>query len=445
MDKHAINRRAFLATSAATTAGMLTSGTVIAGPSGGFTPHKVAPGAAIGAHPPPPFSKAEYQERLRRVRQRMAQDNIDMLFVTMPEDMCYLHGLELNWFQQNGPKAWGMNSITAVHVDHDTLIHFDNHDDLMAATSVAKDIRRARRGGEKPYEGHAMELEAAGWLNGTVGLQYYSYRPNPARMKQVEAVFSDRGCELIDASDVMAEVKLHKSPAEIEVMVEAGRICDIGLQAIAENLRPGVTELEVYGEMVRAMTRAGGGVSGLFSSIKVGSGSFIHGIASTRVIQQGDHVICDICGVKNRYHSNTSRGFFVGEPPKELADLYEMNGRAMHVVRDTARAGLPLNELTRTLREFYKETGAWQLQEQGKIGGWTGGYELGISFPPDWVGWWVFNVTDEDNSDWILQERQVSNYESFATRSTALIDTFIFEKNRCHRLSMMAPELIVVA
>ena len=287
-------------------------------------------------------------------------------------------------------------------------------------------------------------LEADGWLNGTVGLQYYSYRPNPARMKQVEAVFSDRGCPLIDASDVMADVKMHKSPAEIDVMIEAGRICDVGLQAVAESLQPGVTELEVYGEMVRAMTYAGGGMSGLLSSVKVGGGNFLHGIASTRVIQQGDHVVVDVCGVKNRYHSNTCRGFFVGEPPKELVDLYEMNGRAMNVVHDTAKAGLPLNELTRTLREFYTETGAWQLRQQGKIGGYTGGYELGISFPPDWVGWWSFSVGQEDNSDWVLHERQVSNYESFSTASTALIDTFVYEEGRCRWLTMFAPELIVV-
>ena len=445
MAKHELNRRAFLATSAATTAGMLTSGTVNATPSGGVTPRKVAPGATIGAHPPPPFSKAEYQERLRRVRDRMAKDNIDMLFVTMPEDMCYLHGLELNWFQQNCPKDWGMNSITVVHVDHDNLIHFDGHAELMAATSVAGDIRRPQSGADRLYEGHAMELDAAGWLKGTVGLQYNSYRPRPSHMKLIEAVFSDRGCELIDASEVMAEVKIHKSPAEIEVMVEAARIADIGMQAVVETLKPDVTELEVLGEVVRAMTRAGGGMSGLLSCVKAGGAKYIHGIASSRVIQPGDHVIVDVCGVKNRYHCNTSRGFFVGEPPKELADLYEMNGRAMHIVHDIAKPGLPLNELTRTLRDFYKETGAWQLRQQGKISGYTGGYELGISFPPDWVGWWHFSVAEEDRSDWVLQERQVSNYESFSTGSTALIDTFIYEKNGCRWLTMMAPELIVVS
>ncbi len=445
MAKREIDRRAFLATSAATTAGMLTSGTVNAAPSGSFTPRSVVPGNTIGAHPPPPFSKAEYQERLRRVRDRMAKDNIDMLFVTMPEDMCYLHGLELSWYQQNCPKSWAPSSLTAVHVDHDTLIHFDSHDELMAATSVATDIRRPRPGGERACEGHVMELEAAGWLNGTVGLQYNSYRPRPLHMKQIEAVFSDRGCELIDASEVMIDVKVHKSPAEIEVVEEAGRIADIGLQAAKDTVRPGMTELELYGEIVRAMTRAGGGMSGLLCAVKAGGNHFIHGIASERVIQEVDHVVVDVCGVKNRYHCNTCRAFFVGEPPQELVDLYAMNGRAMDVVHATGKPGLPLNELTRTLREFYKETGAWQLAQQGKIDGWLGGYELGISFPPDWCGWWTFTVGEEDRSDWVMQERQVSNYESFATGTTGLIDTFIYEKGGCRSLTTMAPELIVVS
>ena len=439
-----LNRRAFMASTAASTAGLLTTRAASAGPST-YTPHRVIPGTSFGEHPPPPFSEVEYANRLRRVRRRMAQDNIDMLFVTMPEDMCYLHGVELNWFQQNGPKDWGMNSITAVHVDHDTLIHFDSHDDLIAATSAAKDLRRPQRGGGKPYEGHAKELDASGWLGGTVGLQYWSYRPVPARMKQVEEVFLERGCTLVDGSDVIADVKLHKSPAEIDIMIEAARICDVGLQAIIEHLRPGVTEIEVYGEMVRAMTHAGGGMSGLLSSIKVGGATFLHGIASTRVIQMGDHVICDICGVKNRYHSNTARGFFVGDPPKKLADLYEMNGRAMHEVAKASRGGKPLNELTKHMREFYQETGAWQMRQRGEISGYTGGYELGISFPPDWVGWWHFSVGEEDTSDWVIQERQVFNFESYSTGSTALIDTFVNDSDRCLRLSLTPPELIVVS
>lgn len=401
--------------------------------------------AATGGHPPPPFSKAAYKERLRRVRERMANDNIDMLLVTMPEGMCYLHGLQLNWYQQNGPKAWHMSSMTAVHVDHDELIHFDNHDEIMAATSVAEDIRSPRGGGGgRPYEGQAKELEAEGWLKGNVGIEYWSYRPNPARCKQLEAVFKDRGCKLVDGSDVLADVRMHKSPAEIAVMEEAGRICDVGLQAITDTLRPGVTELEVYGEMMRAMAREGGETASLLQCVKAGGAKFLHAISSTRVIEKGDHVVADICGVRHRYHTNTCRGWFVGDPPKELVDLYEMNGRAFQVVVDTAKAGTPVGKLTRALREFYKETGAWQMRMDGKLPGWIGGYELGISFPPDWVGWYSFNVGQRDPEGEVFHERQVTNYESFATGSTALIDTFVYEADGCRRLTKVPAKLIVV-
>jgi Xaa-Pro aminopeptidase len=407
-------------------------------------PSREASEPAVGwGHPPPPFSKDEYKQRLDRVRQRMAKDRIDMLLVTMPEDMCYLHGLQMNWYQQNGPKDWGMVSMTAVHVDHDRLIHFDTHAEILAATSVAEDIRRPGRG-DRPYEAQAKQLEAEGWLKGTVGLQYWSYRPNPARCRQVEAVFTGPGSKLVDGSDVVSDVRRLKSPAEIAVMEEAGRICDVGLTAVTDTLRPGVTELEVYGEMMRAMARAGGETAGLLQCVKAGGAKFLHGIASTRVIQKGDHVVADICGVKHRYHANTCRGWFVGDPPKELANLYKMNGGAYQVILDTAKAGTPLGSVTRALREYYKGTGAWQMRIDGKISGYTGGYELGISFPPDWVGWWMFNVGENDPGGEVLLERQVSNYESFSTGSTALINTFVYENTGSRMLTKVPSELIVV-
>ena len=83
--------------------------------------------------------------------------------------------------------------------------------------------------------------------------------------------------------------------------------------------------------------------------------------------------------------------------------------------------------------------------QRGEISGFTGGYELGISFPPDWVGWWSFSVGEEDTNDWIIQERQVFNFESYSTGSTALIDTFVHETDRCRRLSMTPADLLVVA
>jgi Xaa-Pro dipeptidase len=48
-----------------------------------------------------------------------------------------------------------------------------------------------------------------------------------------------------------------KSRAEVERIEAAGRVLDIGLRAAVEVIAPGVTELEVWGQMMLAMANGG--------------------------------------------------------------------------------------------------------------------------------------------------------------------------------------------
>ena len=56
----------------------------------------------------------------------------------------------------------------------------------------------------------------------------------------------------------MREVRWKKSAAEMACLHEAARIAVAGLERAREVIRPGVSELEVQGEVVRALTAAGG-------------------------------------------------------------------------------------------------------------------------------------------------------------------------------------------
>ena len=48
---------------------------------------------------PLPFSDQEYTDRLKKVREKMSQLGIDLLYVTLPEGLCYLHGYEVTWYR----------------------------------------------------------------------------------------------------------------------------------------------------------------------------------------------------------------------------------------------------------------------------------------------------------------------------------------------------------
>ena len=439
MAKSAINRRAFLGSSAAAA---MAAGCVDSEAASGLAAAGQSRNPVGVDELHPAFSEAEYQDRLRRVRERMAKDNIDLLWVMLPEGMCYLHGMILNWYQGNSPKGWLPRSGTAVHVDHDKLIHFDSgaHQGTMDAITVVKDFRVLQGG----IEFVIAELQAEGWLGGTVGIDRWSYRPPPVLAAPLEAAFTNAGCTVVDSSDVMRDVRLVKSPEEIAVMDDAARIADAGHEAIREALHPGVTELEMYGEALRGMFAAGGGTPALICGVRNPRGS--HACPSRKVLKQGDALFADLCGVAHRYHANTSRTYWLGDPPAEAVEAYAKNAGSFAVISEHGRAGTPIGEVCDALREYYDDVG---LDPEGF------GYDLGISFPPDWVGpfVWSFGRRNDGDTfsvvglgdnpdDWVFQERMVTNYESLMGES--LMQSFVIEEEGARLLSKLPIEIAVV-
>ncbi|MBA3416765.1 MAG: aminopeptidase P family protein, partial [Chloroflexia bacterium] len=228
-----------------------------------------------------PFSLPEYRRRLDRVRAGMARTGIDLLYVMAPESMCYLSGYQNEWYQGQSPKAWAASSGIAVHVDRDAFILFDSPAEALLgrASSVATDIRHTDRA-SAGIDFIVAELKAAGWLTGAVGLEMWSYRPNRVVSERFQAAFEGAGCAVVDGTDIVREARRLKSPQELATMEIAARIADIGLEAARQVLRPGVTELEVYGETIAAMAKAGGENAGItlpvLSGIKTPTG---HGLA----------------------------------------------------------------------------------------------------------------------------------------------------------------------
>ncbi len=399
--------------------------------------------------PPPevPFSREEYRERLGRIRARMAADGIDMLYLTAPESLFYVSGYTCEWYQAQSPKNWPATSGIAVHRDHDDFILFDTPSEQVMAryVTVADDIRIFPIDNRRDGIGFvADELQAAGWLGGTVGLELHSYRPNPAVSQRFKDCFEASGCKVADGSDILRELRWVKSPQEMAFIEKAGEITDIGLAAARDAIRPGATELEVYGEMIRAMTRAGGENPAITLPVLSGpKANCGHALAGRRKIGPGEQINVDVCGVYNRYHCNAARSFYVGEPPREVVEFYDKAAGAMAILEGLVRPNLPVGELVTTLREYYDEQGIWQDAS------WVGGYELGIGFPPDWVGNFVYEMSHGDSTV-LFEPGTAVNFESvfYGPRMsglTYLIDTLLFQEGSAGLASQMPRGLTVLS
>jgi Xaa-Pro aminopeptidase len=353
---------------------------------------------------PLPFSDAEYKDRLRKTRELMAELEIDLLYVTLPEGMCYLHGYEVTWYRAHSPKHWYPVTATAVHVDHDRLIFLSGES---AVPSWATD-RRGIGGGslEGGARAAAKLLADEGWLKpGTrLGQEFWSYVPNRAVSEAFSAAFEEKGAVVVDGSDVMRKVRIIKSPAEIEAMEMATHIADIGHRAIAEGFQPGMSHAEVYALAIGAMHATGGEVPGIAQGVIPPRPKTLHLLPNRRTIEAGEPFVFDLAGVYKRYHSNIARTYYWGDPSRELRRLSDAAKGGIETLIATAKAGTPIRVVNKAMRDFYRDAGVYDIR------GYSGGYDVGIAFPPDWVGDFEFNVNNE-NPEGTFEANMTTQYE----------------------------------
>jgi Xaa-Pro dipeptidase len=345
--------------------------------------------------PEPPFPRQEFDRRVAAVRARMAACGIDTLWLTAPESMYYVSGYQCEWYQAQSPRQWPASSGIAIRVDDDRVVAFDTEREsvlgrVFATVSETRFFPRSslRDGAVFTVD----ELDAAGWLRGTVGLELWSYRPNRPLSERFQALVEARGGRVVDGTDIVRDVRWVKSPAEWQCLEQAARIADCGIAAARAVIAPGVTELEVYGEIVRAMSAAGGENPAITMPVLSGSKTnAAHALATRRRMQPGEIVTIDVCGVVKRYHANAARTFVLGEPAADVREAARLAAGSIDVVRSLLRPALAARDLGDTLVRYYRDCGLWSSR------GWIGGYEMGIAFPPDWVGNVVWDAQEAND------------------------------------------------
>ena len=221
----------------------------------------------------------------------------------------------------------------------------------------------------------------------------------------------------MDATGTVRSVRRLKSPAEIAVIEQAQAAGDAGLLALQAGVRPGMTELEAWNLFMSGQIAAGGEPAAIHETVAVGPPEpMLHTMSSRRRIQPGDFFHADVCGAVDRYHARACRTYFMGSPPAELTAITRILAGAFDVLAETARVGTPFDEVTARLAEYYRDAGAPEGES------FMGGYELGIAFPPDWVGEFCWG-TGSDHAGAVVEAGLVTNVES--CYFLAMVDTVV--------------------
>ena len=311
-----------------------------------------------------PFDRAEYAERLRRIRRTMARDGVDVLVLTAPDSMCWLHGYASRWYRIQASTTLPPIQCTVVHLDEDPMFMIETcfHEELVRLTSCVGDFRGIPATGldhEASVEDYVAflvgQLRLQGWTGGVVGLEAWSCLPNPAVFKATEEALTEAGWRVVDATHTIRSVRRLKSPAEIAMIERAQAVCDAGLLALQREVKPGMTELEAWNVYMTAQIAAGGEPAAIHETVAVGPPEpVLHMLSGRGRIERGDYFHADACGAVEHYHARGTRPYFMGEPPPELSAISRILAGAFDVLLETARVGVSFREVNGKLAEYYR-------------------------------------------------------------------------------------------
>lgn len=150
-----------------------------------------------------------------------------------------------------------------------------------------------------------------------------------------------------------------KSPREIELMREAGRILAKVHEQLGKELRPGMSTYEID-RLGEEMIRSFGcepsfkNYNGYPASICVSvNEEVVHGIPSKkRIIEEGDIVSLDAGVIYKGYHSDAARTHGIGEISEEAKLLIERTRQSFFEGMKYAKAGNHLHEISRAIGDY---------------------------------------------------------------------------------------------
>lgn len=161
-----------------------------------------------------------------------------------------------------------------------------------------------------------------------------------------------------------------KTPTEIEKMRVAGRLAAEVLRMVRPHVKPGVTTGELdkichdyivnVQEAIPAPLNYKGYPRSICTSV---NHQVCHGIPGDKKLKKGDIINIDVTVIKDSYHGDTSKMFFVGEPSVQARRLVQVTHECMLKGIEIVRPGTRLGNIGHAIQQHAEAHGFSVVRE----------------------------------------------------------------------------------
>lgn len=154
-----------------------------------------------------------------------------------------------------------------------------------------------------------------------------------------------------------------KTPRELEIMREAGRIVALTHQELKKHIEPGITtrELDVIADkFIRKHDAIPSfkGYNGFRGSICASvNDELVHGIPGDRVLNDGDIISIDIGAKYNCYHGDSAWTYAVGQIDEESERLMDVTEESLYKGLEEAKPGERLSNISHAIQTYAESNG----------------------------------------------------------------------------------------
>ena len=280
--------------------------------------------------------------RLDKLRKAIAEQELDAMLVSSPENRRYLSGF-------TGSAGYLLISQT----------------DAVLAT----DFRYVEQAGRQAPQFKVERVtRGLGWfvkLASELGVSKVGFESQDVTVSTLSALNKalseddeSNGATLVETRDFIDVMRGTKYEDEMDLLARAIEITDQALDQVAPTVAAGMTEQAVAWELEKAMRERG--AEGMAFDIIVGAGpngALPHHLADDTVIRDGQPVVIDMGARYEGYCADLTRTIVVGKPDESFWRIYDIVLRAQLAAEEGVRPGMTGAEVDAIARDIIAEAG----------------------------------------------------------------------------------------
>ncbi|EOA3420663.1 M24 family metallopeptidase [Enterococcus hirae] len=289
--------------------------------------------------------------RVEKLRKKMQEENLDSFLITSPYNLRYLTNFT------------GTTGLAVITLEKAFFITDFRYTEQAAAQAQGFEI----------IKNVGSIFEEVADLVQKEGLRELGFEETTVSFLEYSVLEEIIDAQLIPISGMIEELREIKDEEEIAIIEKACSIADLAYDHILKMIQPGMTEIEVANQLDFYMRSLG--ASGVSFETIVASGlrsAMPHGVASKKIIEQGDLITIDFGCYYEGYVSDMTRTFAIGDPGEQLKEIYQIVLEAQLAVLEVAKPGVTGKQLDAVARDYITKHG------YGEAFGHSTGHGIGL-------------------------------------------------------------------